>query len=172
VQRAGGKIFLDSRAQRGSTFSVYLPACERPAAIRVDAPSAADFAPRDEMTLVVEDESQVRKVTADMLRSRGYTVIEATDGPEAIEEFERCGGQVDFVLTDVRMPLMRGPELVRRLRELDARLKVVYMSGYYHQDDEVLAGRFDTLGTGLVRKPFRPTELERKLREVLDAGTL
>ena len=170
VQRAGGQIFLDSEAGRGSIFSIYLGASEPGTSIQEEAEPAVDAQRRDEMILLVEDESQVRTVTADILRSRGYTVMEAKDGPEALEEFERCRGRVDLLLTDVRMPRMKGPELARRLRDSKSGLKVVYMSGYYDEDDEILAGRFNEPDTVLVRKPFGPAELERKLRKILDAG--
>ena len=101
-----------------------------------------------------------------LLSARGYKVLEACDGMEALALYRTLDTPVDLLLTDIVMPRMSGRELSDRLRELKPDLKVIFMSGY---KDDVLA-RAGALrpGTNFLQKPLRPEVLENKLREVLD----
>lgn len=119
------------------------------------------------MVLLVEDEVQVRRLAATVLRQRGYEVFEAPSGPDALQFEAGHHGPIDILVTDVVMPQMRGTELATRLRSRRPDLKVLFVSGYtddqvFHQ--EVGAGPFAFLA-----KPFTPAALASKVREQLDS---
>jgi CheY-like chemotaxis protein len=101
-----------------------------------------------------------------MLRASGYTVVEASDGAEALDLCRMHDGPIDLLLTDVVMPKMYGQELARQVRGLLPGLKVLYMSGY--SEDLVAArGAFEE-GSSYIAKPFRPDDLLRAVRAALD----
>jgi len=117
-----------------------------------------------ERILLVEDEDVVRRLACIVLTRHGYTVVDASGPSEALEIAERQPDSVDLILADVMMPGMRGWEMVDRLRPLQPRARVLYMSGY--------VGELDTLRdkvTPLIHKPFRPRELLEEIRRVLDS---
>jgi two-component system, cell cycle sensor histidine kinase and response regulator CckA len=166
VRQAGGHILLESALGRGSTFHVDLPPApvdrlsHDPRERQVDARGGA------ETILLVEDEVQVRALAASVLRHRGYQVLEAGTGIEALEVADRYRGRLDILVTDIVMPHMRGTELARRLRTLRPGVRVLYVSGYTDDDrfrQEAGADRVAFLG-----KPFTPAALARKVREILD----
>lgn len=114
-----------------------------------------------ETILLVEDEEFVRTLLAEVLRGRGYSVIEALDGADALRQFDRHGS-IDLLVTDVVMPGMPGPALVEQLSRRHPRLRVLFLSGY--------AGDASILpDASFLQKPFTPSTLARKVREVLDA---
>ncbi len=168
VKQHGGDIVVASQPGAGTSFHIYFPAApgEGVDEAAEAAPEAASSG--SETILLVEDEVGVRRLTRDILRSRGYRVLEAADGHEALRIAEREGGAIQLLLTDMIMPLMGGRELANRIQELYPGVRVVFMSGY---TDDVIAYHGD-LGsdTTLVQKPFAPDVIARKVREVLDAG--
>jgi two-component system, cell cycle sensor histidine kinase and response regulator CckA len=119
-----------------------------------------------ESILLVDDEEGVRKLVTAILRSNGYDVLEAANGPAALSVFEKNAHKIDMVLTDIVMPQMTGIELGQRLGEQSPGLRILYMSGY----------RDNPIGTGgetlraFLHKPFTPDVLLGKVREVLDTG--
>ncbi len=116
--------------------------------------------------LLVEDEEAVRALAGTVLQRNGYRVLEAPRGPEAVEIFERHEGPINLLLTDVVMPGMSGRELAERLRRLSPELKVLYMSGYR---EEALDGRgLANQGRAFLQKPFTPSALTHRVRELLD----
>jgi two-component system, cell cycle sensor histidine kinase and response regulator CckA len=134
VEQTGGFIFPESRLGRGTTFRIYLP---RLAAEAAEAPAAQEEAERPardltgrETILLVEDEDTVRTFAARALKSRGYDVIEAPNGEDALRLVESHENGIDLLVTDVVMPVMDGPALVKKIREKDAGMPIVYMSGY------------------------------------------
>jgi two-component system cell cycle sensor histidine kinase/response regulator CckA len=155
VQQAGGRITAASEPERGSTFSVLLP---RSAAFASPVTDARSVVPPSEpaVVLLVEDEALVRDFAARALTEGGYTVIVAESGEAALRMAQQ-GVAVDVVVTDVVMPALGGPELVRRLRERRAELPVVFMSGYAGRAAGPVApvGRHERL----VQKPFGAQEL-------------
>ncbi|MBI4594217.1 MAG: PAS domain S-box protein [Candidatus Rokubacteria bacterium] len=166
VQQHRGVVEVDTRVGRGTTFRIYLP--------RATAPAAAAGPPKEpqalngaETVLLVEDEGPVRKLVREILSGYGYTVLEAPGGVEALAIFDRHGGQIDLLLTDVVMPGMSGRALAQRLIARRANLKVLYMSGY---TDDVI-GHHGVLDSqlGYLQKPFTPDCLAGKVREILDA---
>ncbi len=167
VQQCGGHIHVDTESGRGTTFVVCLPRVIGNAARPEVAPSASSLPGRGETVLLVEDEPPVRRAARAILRRRGYTVLEARDGEEALAVAGEHDGPIDLVLTDMVMPRMDGPELVRRLRASRTDVRVLLMSGY--------AGDFlsssGELASGLefLEKPFTAERLAERVREVLDA---
>jgi two-component system, cell cycle sensor histidine kinase and response regulator CckA len=149
VKQTGGFILCDSVLGRGTVFRIFLPrhveeasAFLAPATEATLAASAAEIemaaaleAPAVDHTgtgcvLLVEDEEAVRKFAARALASRGYEVLEAASGREAIDLLDESEASVDLVVSDVVMPEMDGPTLMRELRKRDPALKIIFVSGY------------------------------------------
>jgi len=114
----------------------------------------------------VEDEEAVRKFVSKMLEARGYRVLMAVDGEEALSVIEQHPSEIDLVLTDVVLPKLSGPEVIARLRQSRPASKVLFMSGY--TDRTVPLDR--EAGVAFIQKPFTPRQLGQKLREVLQSG--
>jgi two-component system cell cycle sensor histidine kinase/response regulator CckA len=134
VKQTGGYIFADSKIGEGTTFRIFLPRyIPAPDEKEIKAPEpearSVDLTGRGTV-LLVEDEEAVRAFAARALASRGYSVVEASTGVEALSAIERNGGEVDLVVSDVVMPEMDGPTLLRELRRRRPELKVIFISGY------------------------------------------
>jgi hypothetical protein len=169
VEQSGGAICVESEKGKGTTFTMYFP--------RVDAPieetmslSIANVAEQGRGTvLVVEDEAGVRELVAALLRSKGYQVMEAGNGREALEVAGAHVGIIDLLLTDVVMPEMNGNDLSEKLLTVRPDTKVIYMSGYAPQT----LFRRNGLNPDAIflQKPFQPQVLVQKVQEVLKAST-
>jgi two-component system, cell cycle sensor histidine kinase and response regulator CckA len=166
VRQCGGSISLDSQLGDGTVFKVYFP--------RVDAPPSQPrtvkptSAPRgSETVLLVEDNEQVRRMTHSILQRAGYIVLEARNGFEALAISEHHTGKIHLLLTDVMMPQMSGPELVRRLAPLRPDMRALCVSGY--TDDIPLEREDGEASIAFLQKPISPEGLKLKVREVLDA---
>jgi signal transduction histidine kinase len=166
VKQSGGWIWVSSEVGRGTTFEIYLPRVNE-AAAPADPPPAVSHRRGTETVLVAEDDEGVRKLTCRSLRKSGYQVLEAANGGEALMLCERRQRPIDLLVTDVVMPGMSGPQLVERLKQLHPEMKVLYTSGY----TDAAVVRLGLLDESLdfLQKPFTPAELNRKVREVLDA---
>jgi two-component system cell cycle sensor histidine kinase/response regulator CckA len=165
VHQIGGHIRVFSEPGTGTTFRIFLPHAEGPAAVRsvtpiVPAPTGT------ETILVVEDEPVVLRLAVLGLRAQGYTVVEATDGAEALDIAGRIGAGLDLVVSDVVMPGIGGPELVKRLAGVSPGVRSLLVSG--HAESSVLPAGLVDVGTAFLSKPFTPERLARKVREVLD----
>jgi CheY-like chemotaxis protein len=165
VKQSGGHIEVYSEPGRGTTFKIYLPVMPE-SGQRSETPSVLLEPPRGtETILMAEDEPAIRDLARIVLESCGYTVLVASDGEEAVAEGSVI--QLDLLISDVVMPRMSGRELVNRLRAVHAGLKVLYISGY--TDDAIVRHGIVEEGVAFLHKPFTPTILARKVREVLDA---
>ena len=173
IKQTGGLISVDSEVDRGSTFTIFLPRH------RGEVAEALPLAPREQprrrdltgagVVLLVEDEDAVRKFGARALRNKGYTVIEASNGEGALELIEK-GETVDLMVTDIVMPGVDGPSLIRQVREKRPDLKVICISGY---TEDSFRKRLDTDGSAMnvhfLPKPFSLQQLSGKVKEVIHA---
>jgi signal transduction histidine kinase len=166
INQSGGTVWVYSEPGKGTTFKIYLPCTTGP--IEGNGPDAdtAPLASGSETILLVEDEQALRELVRDLLRARGYPVLEAGDGVEALEVARRYG-RIDLLLTDVIMPRMGGPELAKRLVDVQPNIKVLYMSGYTDRG-VVHHGVLDPEASFL-QKPVAMEVVARRVREVLDA---
>jgi PAS domain S-box-containing protein len=167
VRKMGGHIRVSSRRGRGATFLISLPCVEGPATVRSLVAPASPIPTGTETILVVEDEPVVRRLAVQALRVQGYRVMEASDGVEALDIAQGLGLGLDLVVSDVIMPRVSGPELVKRLTVVAPRARRLLVSG--HAESTVLPARLSDLGAAFLAKPFTPERLARKVREVLDA---
>jgi two-component system, cell cycle sensor histidine kinase and response regulator CckA len=189
VKQTGGFIFAESRPGQ-TVFRIFLPrhvpgadelaqlsAAEAPAI--AGAMSAAEEVARaasSDLTghgtiLLVEDEEGLRALNARGLSSRGYTVLEAGNGVEAIEVFEQQGGQVDLVVSDVVMPEMDGPTLLKELRKRNPDVKIIFVSGYA---EEAFAKNLPSNEHGkeqyaFLAKPFTLKQLVAEVKKTMAA---
>ena len=135
VKQTGGTILVDSQMGVGTAFRIYLPRYVeteedlKALQSKAGAPDIADLTGSGTV-LLVEDEEAVRSFASRALSTRGYTVLEAGTGVEALEIMDRENGKVDLVVSDVVMPEMDGPTLLRHLRERNPEIRIVFMSGY------------------------------------------
>ncbi len=167
VKQSGGNIWFYSDLGRGTTFKIYLPRVDEPLKETREKTVRAEPPLGDETVLAVEDEVEVRKLVLQILKSQGYTVIEASQGEEAIRLAEKqWGNGIHLLLTDVVMPGMSGRELAERLSLQHPEMKVLYMSGY--TDDAMVHHGLLEEDLNYIQKPFTLDSLARKVREVLD----
>ncbi len=172
VKQTGGFIFPDSEPGKGTTFRVYLPRhhldSEDETAAAV-AKAAKKEAPADltgtGRVLLVEDEDMVRGFAVRALKSRGYDVLEASTGAEALEVMDRNEGKIDIVISDVVMPEMDGPTLLKELRKKNPNLKIIFISGY--PNDAFKASLDDDTAFAFLPKPFSLPQLAAKVKEEL-----
>lgn len=122
----------------------------------------------DGTVLVVDDEPSVTRAASRLLRTMGFKVLVATDGPEAVEICRARLGEIDLVLLDLVLPRMTSVETLRQLRSLCPGIKVMLTSGYSRQESG--AGFRDMPLDGFVQKPFGYTELENAVRSALSRG--
>ncbi|MDF3064463.1 MAG: sensory box histidine kinase/response regulator [Polyangiaceae bacterium] len=168
VTQSGGSISVQSSPGAGARFEVLFPAAEGATAPAVMSTKVTSPAEGSETILVVEDEEQVRNLIGSLLRRAGYHVLEAEDGRDGLAQSDQHPGCIHLLLTDVIMPRMNGPELVRALVKARPQTKVVYLTGYT-ENAMVGHGVLDDSITVLA-KPIAPQELLREVRSVLDRG--
>jgi two-component system cell cycle sensor histidine kinase/response regulator CckA len=165
VKQSGGSIWVYSEPGRGTTFKIYLPRVNETADLPVAVP-VTNGKGGDETILLVEDEDAVREVASRILRRHGYTVVEARNGTDALRKFREDGSEFDLIVTDIVMPEMGGLELAQRVREWTPNARILFTSGY--TEDAVLRRNFLDPGAEFVEKPFTPSRLAQRTREVLD----
>jgi PAS domain S-box-containing protein len=169
VKQSGGYIWVYSEPGQGTTFKVYLPRVDE----AVETLPAAKATPQDrvkmgtETILLVEDEPDLRELTRTVLAARGYTIVEARNAEEAERLAESDGTKIHLLLTDVIMPGISGRELAKRILARQSSMRVLYMSGYTY--NVIAQGGTLERGVSFLQKPFTPSALVEKVREVLDA---
>jgi len=180
VRRNGGAILLLPGREMGNTFRVYLPrrAAEAAEGRATGAPVAAAPEPavpatgrheaHGEVVLLAEDEDAVRSLIAETLRLEGYSVVEAKDGEEAERLAAEVEGAIDLLVTDVMMPRMGGIPLAARLRKARPGTPVLFVTGYFERPAE--GGDELPSEDSILRKPFTPSVLAARVREVLAAA--
>jgi two-component system cell cycle sensor histidine kinase/response regulator CckA len=178
VKQTGGFVYVNSEEGKGTTFDIFLPRHrpEQDAQVEVHATNgagkdaAAASKPRADLTgqgtiLLVEDEEGLRSLNARGLRSRGYSVIEASNGIEALEALEEKDGAVDLVVSDVVMPEMDGPTLLKAMRGRNPDLKIIFVSGY--AEDAFEKSLPENQQFAFLPKPFTLSQLVAAVKETM-----
>jgi len=169
IKQTGGFVTVESEIGKGTAFQIFLPRDKG----EIVQPAEAERAPPRDITgqetiLLVEDEEAVRSFAARALKLRGYQVLEAAGGEEALDVVRRHSGNIHLLITDVVMPNMDGPTLVRAIRRLRPEIAVIFMSGYaeeaFRRNDENAAVLH------FLPKPFGLKQLAAKVKDVLSAG--
>lgn len=165
MRQSGGHVAIESEIARGTTIDLYLPRSQdQDARAEAGQPSDTPMGRPDEVILVVEDEDRVRGFTTASLRELGYQVLEAASGGAALDLLRSCPG-ISLLFTDVVMPQMTGPQLVRQALAIRPDLKVLFTSGYTGESAES-HGRIQASGQ-ILPKPFSFDQLARKISEAL-----
>ncbi|MBR1212358.1 cell cycle histidine kinase CckA [Bradyrhizobium sp. JYMT SZCCT0180] len=182
VKQTGGFVYVDSTAGEGTTFRIFLPR-HRPELEAAPEPQVTNGAakeavaeppkPQADLTgqgtiLLVEDEDGLRSLNARGLRSRGYSVIEAANGIEAMEALEEKNGAVDLVVSDVVMPEMDGPTLLKEMRQRNPNLKIIFVSGYAEEAFDKSLPENEQFA--FLAKPFALSALVAKVKETMTAS--
>ncbi|MBR1226541.1 MULTISPECIES: cell cycle histidine kinase CckA [unclassified Bradyrhizobium] len=182
VKQTGGFVYVDSKAGEGTTFRIFLPR-HRPELEAAPEPQVTNGAakeavaeppkPQADLTgqgtiLLVEDEDGLRSLNARGLRSRGYSVIEAANGIEAMEALEEKNGAVDLVVSDVVMPEMDGPTLLKEMRQRNPNLKIIFVSGYAEEAFDKSLPENEQFA--FLAKPFALSALVAKVKETMTAS--
>jgi PAS domain S-box-containing protein len=166
VKQSNGEIEVHSEPGNGTTFDIYLPQTGDTPGASPEAAPEESAAEGTETILVAEDEESVRQLVCEVLAARGYQVLPARDGAEALALSRDHHGPVHLVLTDVMMPGMSGPTLVDHLRAERSEIRALYMSA---NAEVVFARRGESAGdVPFIQKPFSPRVLAAKVREVID----
>jgi len=161
-----GALQLSSQPGRGATFKVYLPVqVNATAEENILQESSAKRWQGSGTVLLVEDETQLLCVAKDMLTTLGFTVLEALNGREALEQYRQNAEKITLVITDIGMPVMDGYELFRKLKMLKPELPIVISSGF--GDTEVTSRIPQEEIAGMISKPFRFNQLRDVLKSVV-----
>ena len=169
----------EKNTEKADETAEEIPVEEKPKRTRKKAepeatrPETAEPKPKADLTgqgtiLLVEDEEGLRSLNARGLRSRGYTVIEASNGIEALEAMEEKDGAIDLVVSDVVMPEMDGPTLLRRMRAVNPNLKIIFVSGY--AEDAFAKSLDENEKFDFLAKPFALSALVAKVKETMAAS--
>ncbi len=165
IMQMGGQIRYENDEKPGATFRIQLPmAADNPSVAEASATKAPR--PGSETILVVEDEPLVRDLAVRALRTRGYRVIDAANGKEAVERFLQHTGKISLVVTDMVMPEMGGRDLIAALLRIDPRLRILITTGYNADSDDSILEGIPTL-----LKPYLPSDLSDTIRTLLDTST-
>jgi PAS domain S-box-containing protein len=167
IKQHGGSSELDSEVGRGTSVKVYLPRAAGTTTAPIPSQESTQIPGGTETVLLVEDEPAVQALTARILRRRGYTVLEASNGIEALDVVQRhIGAPIDLLVTDTIMPKLGGYELAEQLRQIIPGIRVLFMSGY--GTNVVLQNELLDHSTTFIQKPFTVLSLARSVRALLD----
>jgi two-component system cell cycle sensor histidine kinase/response regulator CckA len=166
-------IQVETEPGKGSEFRLFFPETSHvpfESSSDVTRTAKGDIPRGTETILVVEDEMAVRKLGTRMIESLGYQVQVASDGEDAIEVYEQFDGKIDMIMSDVVMPRMSGPDMVRHLLKIQPDLKYMYVSGF--TKDKMMVHGADESEAPILYKPYSIEQLGNKIREVLDKASV
>ena len=170
IRQSKGHIVVESEPGQGTTFKMYFKAYfsqnNEDKLSNASDELSKNFSSGNETILLVEDESIVRKMIQNILNESGYTILEASNGEEAVQIVERQAASINMLITDLVMPKMSGRELGLYVEEKYPAMKILYISGY--ADNSLINPESLTLGNSFLQKPFSPLALTKKVREMLD----
>jgi two-component system, cell cycle sensor histidine kinase and response regulator CckA len=168
VKQSDGFICVESKPGEGTKFEIYFPQVNNVSESELkDEIQFSQYPEGNETILFVEDDPQLRTLAREVLVCLGYQFLEAGNGLEAIEVFNKNRGLIQLIISDVVMPKMSGRELYEKISSENSGVKFLYISGY--TDDAVVRHGVANLGVPFLYKPFRPEVLACKIREVLDS---
>jgi PAS domain S-box-containing protein len=171
VTQSGGEVMLQSRVGEGTTVTLLLPAVDAPLdyapAVELPTPESSTQLKQSGTILLVEDEGELRSMVRRLLRERGYVVLQASSGPQALQLVREYEGPLDLVITDVVMPGMKGPELAR-LIGLERDVPVLFVSGYAEELVDLPADFISA--TSFLAKPFTPDQLLDGVHKMIAVG--
>jgi PAS domain S-box-containing protein len=168
VKQNKGEICVQSVLGIGTTFEIYLPGVKDiPQVDKDKAVKKDEWLKGTETILVVEDDDLVRDLACQVLRQQDYQILEASQGGDALLICEQYEKPIHLILTDIVMPIIRGHELVERLKQIKPEMKSLFMSGY--TDDDVVKNKLQEDDLNFIKKPFTPQDLLLKVREILDS---
>jgi len=166
VKQNHGFVWAYSEPKIGTIFKIYLPCVKERVAVAEPLVTSAAPARGSETVLLVEDEDALRKATAEFLSLRGYNVLEARNGLDALSVTKSHESPIQLAITDVVMPHMSGGQLAKELEALRPEMRVLFVSGYAGQT--VLDHKVIDLESNFLQKPFTLTQLASKVRTTLD----
>jgi CheY-like chemotaxis protein len=172
VAKHNGALQLKSQTGQGTAFRVFFPVQSNVPdehATQYQAPSASSSL-QNLTILIVEDEDQVRYLAGNMIRKMGFTVIEASNGVEALKVYQEHSAEIKLVITDIGMPIMDGYELIQRLKSLNTGLPIIVSSGFSEQIITSRTPRTDI--TAFVGKPYKLNQLREAINNVVESLSL
>jgi CheY-like chemotaxis protein len=168
VSHSGGHIGVESEVGKGATFRIYFPQVDQPLAVPTGPTNEGALAGGTETLLLVEDDPSLRNLALGVLQEHGYEVLQAIDGRDGLNlAFGHKGSPIRLVITDVVMPQMGGKVMADWLKTTLPEVKVLFTSGY--TDDAIAHHGVLAPGAAFLPKPYTPTALAAKVREMIDA---
>jgi two-component system cell cycle sensor histidine kinase/response regulator CckA len=165
VKQSGGELHVATAPGKGTSFTIYFPQVSTSAPVEPERTSSRG-AHGSETILVVEDQPALRELVRRVLEQKGYRVLEAPNGEQAVRVAESSARPIQLVITDVVMPGMNARAMAERIRGVWPTVRVLYMSGYH--DDDVMLQSLATAKVDFLQKPFLPYDLAEKVRAVLE----
>jgi signal transduction histidine kinase len=169
VKQHLGHIGVYSELGKGTVFRVYLPASEGSAETLPEV-DQAEIRGGPETILLAEDHEGLREMSHQMLSSLGYSIILAKDGREAVEQFAANSHRISLLVLDVVMPRLGGPDALEQIRQINPAIPVIFTSGY-SEESAMLSSLISRGAAHLLKKPYPPRDLARKIRDLLDKNT-
>ena len=167
IQQSNGHIHSDSQVNKGTQFKIYLPRVQGVEELVSSREVPVSLPQGTETILLAEDEPSLRQLMARVLRTQGYTVLEATDGHEALTLAQANGAKIQLLLTDAIMPGLSGKTLAEWLGQVNPAIRVLFISGYINNN--AVRDAMSRPGTFFLQKPFNPLDLTKRVREAIEA---
>ena len=167
IQQGNGHIHSESQVDKGTQFKIYLPRVSGKEDFVSSREAPVNLPQGTETILLAEDETSLRQLMARVLRTQGYTVLEASDGHQALTLAQANGAKIQLLLTDVIMPGLSGKTLAEWLGQVNPGVRVLFISGYINNN--AVRDAMSKPGTFFLQKPFNPLDLTKRVREAIEA---